>query len=264
MISIVSLYVSALTLVQGVAAHGKIYTFTADGVDYIGLLNNDDLPSAAWSNTNGANFIGFQDGVPAAPESPIPWSLQIDDAICGKAAHPGLLTANVSAGGYIDFDWTFWPGNHFGPIMTYMADCHGPCQAVDKTTLEWFKIQELGLVNKTIKGTTFRSGTWAAPDLLNANAGPKGSTWRVIIPTTIAPGNYVVRTETVALHYANEGEIQYYPFCFSFKVTGSGTVGPPGLVHSQLYHQSDPGFNYNVFADPLADYIIPGPPLAVF
>jgi cellulase len=124
----------------------------------------------------GANFVGQEDGV-----FPIPWSLQTEDAICGKAAHPGVMSANVSAGGWIDFDFTTWPGNHFGPMLTYMANCHGPCETVDKTTLEWFKIAELGLVNKTLTGTTYISGTWAVPNLLNANAGPKGSTWRVNI-----------------------------------------------------------------------------------
>jgi len=76
-----------------------------------------------------------------------------------------------------------WPKNHFGPIMTYMANCHGPCEMVEKTSLEWFKIQELGLVNKTLKGITgYRSGTWATPDLLDANVGPDGSvTWKVNI-----------------------------------------------------------------------------------
>jgi len=84
------------------------------------------------------------------------------------------------------------------------------------------------------------------------------------IAPNIASGNYIVRHETVALHFATMGEIQYYPFCFNFNVTGSGAINPPGLVHSKLYSQSDPGFNYDVFADPLADYIIPGPPLAIF
>jgi len=75
-----------------------------------------------------------------------------------------------------------WPKNHFGPIMTYMANCHGPCEKVEKTSLEWFKIQELGLVNKTLKGTKNRSGTWATPDLLNANIGPNSSVyWKVDI-----------------------------------------------------------------------------------
>jgi len=46
---------------------------------YTGLLNNDSLPSAAWTNTNGANFIGFQEGVPSAPIAPVSWSLQTDD-----------------------------------------------------------------------------------------------------------------------------------------------------------------------------------------
>ena len=63
-----------------------------------------------------------------------------------------------------------------------MANCHGPCEKVEKTSLEWFKIQELGLVNKTLKGTKNRSGTWATPDLLNANIGPNGSVyWKVDI-----------------------------------------------------------------------------------
>jgi len=93
-----SSYLYAFSLVRGILAHGKIYFFAADGVkwvriqltrnsasrtnttnSYTGLLNNDSLPSAAWTNTNGANFIGFVEGVPSAPTAPVAWSLQTDD-----------------------------------------------------------------------------------------------------------------------------------------------------------------------------------------
>lgn len=73
-----------------------------------------------------------------------------------------------------------------------------------------------------------------------------------------------MRHETVALHFATVGEIQYYPFCFNFNVTGSGTIKPPGLIHSKIYNTNEPGFNYDVFTDPLADYVIPGPRPALF
>ena len=90
----------------------------------------------------------------------------------------------MSAGGSITFDQTQWPPNHFGPIVTHLANCNGPCETVDKTQLKWFKIAEKGLVNKTLKGSVPGydiSGTWAAPDLLNANNANGWSPWTVHI-----------------------------------------------------------------------------------
>jgi len=58
----------------------------------------------------------------------------------------------------------------------HMANCRGPCESVDRTSLEWFKIQESGLLNATKNAeypysldsvTNSTSGTWAVDELVD-------------------------------------------------------------------------------------------------
>jgi cellulase len=77
-------------------------------------------------------------------------------------------------------------------MITYLANCNGPCETVDKTTLKFFKIDQLGLVDPTVL-----DGYWGS-DIMIAN----NNSWSVVIPPSIATGNYVVRHETIALHSA--------------------------------------------------------------
>jgi hypothetical protein len=39
------------------------------------------------------------------------------------------------------------PRSVAGPVITYLASCNGDCTTVDKTTLEFFKIEEEGLID---------------------------------------------------------------------------------------------------------------------
>lgn len=110
----------------------------------------------------------------------------------------------------------------------------------------FFKIDEKGLT-----GTS-----WASDELIANNA-----SWAVTIPSTIAPGNYVLRHEIIALHGGgSENGAQLYPFCINLEVTGSGTDVPAGTLGEALYKEDDPGILVNIYVDDL-DYIIPGPAL---
>jgi cellulase len=136
-------------------------------------------------------------------------------------------------------------------MLDYMANCNGPCETVDKTTLEWFKIDHLGLINPAVT-----DGYWAS-DLMIAN----NNSWEVIIPPSIAPGNYVIRHETIALHAAGTvGGAQNYPFCLNLAVSSSGTAKPAGVSAETFYHETDPGILIDIYAT-LSNYTIPGPPL---
>lgn len=138
-------------------------------------------------------------------------------------------------------------------MIDYLANCNGPCEIVDKTTLEWFKIDAVGLINPT----QITDGYWAS-DVMIAN----NNSWTVTIPPTIVQGNYVVRHETIALHAASQANgAQNYPFCFNLAITSSGSDNPVGIVGTALYKQSDPGIVYDIYQSPLATYTIPGPPL---
>lgn len=144
-----------------------------------------------------------------------------------------------------------WPDSHHGPILDYLAPCNGNCETVDKTTLEWFKIDQVGYINGS------NPGIWAS-DVLIADA----STWLVQIPASLKPGNYVLRHEIIALHSAGSANgAQNYPQCFNLAVTGSGTLAPPsGTLGTALYSETDPGILYNLYTD-VENYTIPGPTL---
>lgn len=58
----------------------------------------------------------------------------------------------MKAGGKVELQWTPWPVSHHGPVIDYMANCNGPCETVNKTTLSWFKVDQVGLVDAAASG----------------------------------------------------------------------------------------------------------------
>ena len=133
----------------------------------------------------------------------------------------------------------------------YLANCNGDCKNVDKTTLEFFKIDGVGLIDDTTV-----PGTWASDQLIANN-----NSWTVTIPSDIAPGNYVLRHEIIALHSAGLVDgAQNYPQCVNLEVTGSGTATPDGVLGTALYTETDPGIEINIYTS-LSTYIVPGPTL---
>ena len=181
-----------------------------------------------------------------------PGNFNNPDIICHKSATPGELYATVAAGSTVELQWTKWPESHHGPVIDYLANCNGECTNVDKTALKFNKIDEAGLNSWTSK-----PGNWASDDLIAANM-----SWTVTIPENVAPGNYVLRHEIIALHSANEKDgAQNYPQCVNLKVTGAGTdklaSGTPGM---ELYTPEDAGIFVNIY-NKMTGYTIPGPKL---
>ncbi|PBP25459.1 hypothetical protein BUE80_DR003581 [Diplocarpon rosae] len=100
------------------------------------------------------------------------------DIICHKDATNGAISLPVSAGATITVHWNSWPDSHKGPVLDYLASCKGDCATVDKTTLEFFKIDEKGL----------EAGKWASEEL-----GASNSSWALYTPTDpgiLVPGIY--------------------------------------------------------------------------
>ena len=143
------------------------------------------------------------------------------DIICHENATNAKGHAAVAAGEKINIQWTTWPSSHHGPVISYLADCGDSCETVDKTTLEFFKIDGVGLVDDTDV-----PGTWGDDQLIANN-----NSWLVEIPPTLKAGYYVLRHEIIALHSAEEEDgAQNYPQCFNLQVTGSGTAHPSGVL----------------------------------
>jgi hypothetical protein len=228
-----------------VAAHGYVSGAVVDGTYYKGFLVDTynymtDVPeNIGWAEKATDN--GFVDGS----------SYSSGDIICHKDATPGAISAEVKAGGKVELQWTAWPESHHGPVITYLANCNGDCSSVDKTALEFFKIDEAGLISDSNV-----PGTWASDNLISAN-----NSWTVTIPSAIAAGNYVLRHEIIALHSAGESNgAQNYPQCINLKVTGGGSDVPSGTLGTKLYTNTDPGILVNIYTA-LSSYTIPGPAL---
>lgn len=237
-----ALLATLLSAATQVAAHGHISNVVINGVSYAGWDINsypymDDPPIViAWETPNTSNaFITAED-------------YDDPDIICHRDAQNARGHAVVAAGDKVNLQWTPWPASHHGPLVTYLANCGDSCETVDKTTLEFFKIEGVGLVDDTNP-----PGIWGADELIDNN-----NSWLVEIPPTLAPGFYVMRNEIIALHGASsKGGAQNYPQCINLQVTGSGSASPSGELGTELYTPTDPGILIDIYQS-LSTYDIPG------
>jgi hypothetical protein len=84
------------------------------------------------------------------------------------------------------------------------------------------------------------------------------------LPTDVAPGDYLVRHEIIALHLAQtEGGAEFYPSCTQIRVGGSQTGTPNQTVSFPgAYSDTDPGiFDPDIY-NPGSTYIFPGGPVS--
>lgn len=193
-------------LARTALAHGTVSGIVADGtyyggwhLDYYYAIQN----GASYPDTPGWYAEDLDNGFisPDAYTDP--------NIICHKNAANANISATVSAGGTVDFQWTVWPDSHIGPVLTYVANCGDDCSTVDKTTLEWVKIDAVGIDLDT--------QTWATTDMIANN-----NTWTTTVPSTLAAGKYVFRHEIIAMHGAgSENGAQNYPQCLVSKLSAS-------------------------------------------
>ncbi|KAI1258632.1 glycoside hydrolase family 61 protein [Xylariaceae sp. FL1019] len=241
---------TALGFVALALGHGNVQSFNTDGKSNQGFLldyyyqkvNTGAFPDiAAWyAEDLDSGFVA-------------PNAYGTVDINCHKNAAPGVLTASVTAGGSIEFDWgtsngALWP-HPYGPIITYVAACNGECSKVDKATLQWVKIEASGI--------DYSTQVWASQVLIN-----NGNKWTTKVPASLKAGNYVFRHEIIALHGASSANgAQNYPQCFNIAVTGSGTKSlPAGTLGTALYKSNDPGILMNPYTT-ITNYAMPGPAL---
>ncbi|KNB05595.1 hypothetical protein FOXG_07821 [Fusarium oxysporum f. sp. lycopersici 4287] len=210
-----------------VSAHGHVDEIIINGVSYQGYGSTDfpymENPPvvAGWIlKKPRSKFLKFLDLLPNFDSSS---SRNAWNSIC----------------------WTV-PSQHIYRMILILLK--GPCERVDKTELEFFKIDGLGQLEQ---GTPGRY----ADSVLQEN----GDRWNVRIPENIASGNYVLRHEIIALHNALErGGAQNYPQCFNLRITGDGSDSPSGYLGTELYDVEDPGILVNVYSSSV-DYEVPGP-----
>ncbi|EAU80552.2 hypothetical protein CC1G_09949 [Coprinopsis cinerea okayama7 len=143
--------------------------------------------------------------------------------------------------------------DHPGPVSIYMAKVTDAKTALGANA-DWFKVWELGLV------ATKPKPLWA-DDIGRDNCGRLTFT----VPD-IAPGQYLIRGEVIALHFATDtgpnGGAQVFPGCFQLEVGGNGTARPPTVKIPGAYHAQDPGIFFDVKSvesGAVSEYIGPRP-----
>jgi cellulase len=236
----------ALAGISSISAHSFVSNINIDLKSYTGFhpipgsKNNPII--VGWATTaSDQGWVGFS-------------SYADPDIICHRNGANAQGHAPVAAGDKIQIQWNGWPVGHKGPVIDYLASCGVEgCQSINKTTLQFFKMNQGGLVSPSLDTPL---GEWAT-DLLIAN----NNSWVVEIPPAIKPGFYVLRTEIIALHNETTGP-QHYPQCLNLEIKGNGTETPVGVLGERLYSTAQPGLNptFNITTG-VTSYLMPGPTL---
>lgn len=117
-------------------------------------------------------------------------------------------------------------------MLTYMTSCgSSSCTTYNSSSSKWFKIQQVARVSF--------GGPWAQAAVM------EGFPANVTLPSTLAPGNYLIRHEIMGLQGAvSVGGAEFYPACSQIKVGGSQTGGPTEdelVLLPGAYSDTDPG-----------------------
>ncbi|RYP32631.1 hypothetical protein DL767_005136 [Monosporascus sp. MG133] len=177
-----------------------------------------------------------------------------NDMRCNANAAPASGTCPVTAGDTITVEMhqhnsrscseEAIGGAHRGPVLVYLSKVEDAATADGSGS--WFKIFESGYDAST--------GKWGN-DILNDNCGKQD----VVLPADLAPGDYLVRAETIALHAAGgPGGAEFYMSCYQITVSGGGSAEPEGVEFPGAYDAQDPGILISIYGD-FGNYVIPGP-----
>ncbi|EAQ92956.1 hypothetical protein CHGG_01191 [Chaetomium globosum CBS 148.51] len=208
---------SVALLAGGAAAHGAVTSYVIAGQNYPGYQG--------FSPSNSPNVIQRQ------------WSDYNPVTSCSDAklrcngGTSATLSATAAPGDTITAIWQQWTHSQ-GPVIVWMYKCAGSFSSCDGSGSGWFKIDEGGFHGdgtKVFLDTEVPSG-WDIAKLVGGN-----KSWSSKVPQNLAPGNYLVRHELIALHQANSP--QFYPECAQVVITGSGSAQP-----GSSYKAAIPGY----------------------
>jgi cellulase len=142
-------------------------------------------------------------------------------------------------------------GAHYGPVMAYLSKVENAATADGSTP--FFKVFQ-DAWRKNPSGSNGADDFWGTKDL-NTNGGKMDFK----LPVDLAPGDYLLRAEAIALHSASGlNGAQPYVSCYQIKVSGSGSLAPEGVKFPGAYNPKDPGLLFNMYS-PVTDYTAPGP-----
>lgn len=184
-----------------------------------------------------------------------------NDLACNGGPNPTTPSSNVitvAAGSTAQLTWRHTltsdstdviDPSHKGPVMAYMKKVSNSVTDPGYGS-GWFKIAQ--------DGFTPSSSTWGVDHLIAA-----GGVQTVTIPKCLAPGQYLLRGELIALHGAStQGGAQFYMECAQINVTAASgalvktpsTVSLPGA-----YSATDPSILINIYYPTVTSYTPPGP-----
>ncbi|KEY69581.1 hypothetical protein S7711_06210 [Stachybotrys chartarum IBT 7711] len=180
---------------------------------------------------------------------------------CNGAPNPTSPTStiiDVTAGTNVTAIWRYMLSTTgSGPADVMDATHRGPTSAylkkVDDAATDsgvgagWFKIQEDGLAS---------NGEWGTERVIFGEG-----RHNIQIPRCIAPGQYLLRAEMLALHSAGSYPgAQFYQECAQINVIGgTGTASPATVSLPGAYSGSHPGITINLYWPPVTSYDVPGP-----
>ncbi|KAK3372647.1 glycoside hydrolase [Podospora didyma] len=236
---------STLVFAAGAAAHGAVTSYIIGGKTYPGYqgfspANSKNVIQRQWPDYNPITTCSTPklrcNGGTSATES--------------ATANPGDAVTAV---------WGQWTHSQ-GPVLVWMYKCAGAFSSCDGSGSGWFKIDEGGFHGDGVK-VFLDTETPSGWDIAKLVTGDKK--WTSKIPAGLAPGNYLIRHELIALHQANAP--QFYPECAQIVVGGSGSANPDASFKAAIPgYCKDSDSNIKV---PINDrkipqtYVVPGPPV---
>jgi hypothetical protein len=213
-------------------------------------------------NIGGTNYPGYQGFSPGNSPNVIQWQWPdynptlsaTDSKIRCNGGRSASLSATAKPGDTITATWQQWTHSQ-GPVLVWLYKCSGAFSACDGSGAGWFKIDEGGFHGdgKTVFLDTEVNSGWDIAKLVGGN-----KSWSSTIPAGLAPGNYLVRHELIALHQARSP--QWYAECAQIVITGSGTAQPDSSYKASIpgyASQNDPNISVSHQMFPLADKFLP-------
>ncbi|KAH9221920.1 family 61 putative glycoside hydrolase [Leptodontidium sp. 2 PMI_412] len=230
-----TVFSAASLLVAQVSAHGAVTSYQIGTTIYQGYQGYSPSSSPAsiqrqW--TDGYNPIT---------------SVTSAKMLCNGGTS-AALSAPIVAGNTITAKWAQWTHQQ-GPVMVWMYKCAGEFTACDGKGKGWFKIDQMGMTAAPLSGTS-----WGANVVYTKLA------YTSTIPKSLAPGNYLIRHELLALHQANAP--QFYPECAQLQVSGNGTATPAATFLTTIpgyATANDPGVMVDTYMSKATTYTCPGP-----
>ncbi|OCL03334.1 lytic polysaccharide monooxygenase [Glonium stellatum] len=232
---LISSILSAVALLAAqVAAHGAVTSYVIGGSNYPGYTGFSPASSPATIQRQWPDYN--------------PTMSVTDAKVRCNGGTSAALNATIAAGATITAKWGQWTHQQ-GPVMVWMYKCSGAFSSCDGSGTGWFKIDQMGMTSPPLTGTS-----WGTAVVYKSLA------WTSTIPARLAPGNYLIRHELLALHQANTP--QFYAECAQLHVTGSGTATPSGSYLAKIpgyASQNDPGIMIDIYSSTATTYTCPGP-----